>query len=75
MAILNFPEFTRDAAEVWAEIPMQYREQILSNVFCSRCRKAVEMVDYSGAKMKGDLLLKGKCSTCGHNVARLVEGS
>lgn len=75
MAIFNFPEFSPDAAEFWAAIPMQYREQILLNVFCSRCRKAVEIVDYSGAMMKGDLLLKGKCSTCGHNVARLVEGS
>ncbi|NMW18533.1 MAG: hypothetical protein HKK66_05835 [Chlorobiaceae bacterium] len=75
MAILNFPEFTRDSDEFWAAIPMQYREQILSNVFCSRCREAVEIVDYSDAIIKGDLLLKGKCATCGHDVARLVEGS
>ena len=38
-------------------------------------RGAVEIVEYSGAMVKGDLILKGKCGTCGRNVARLVEGS
>ena len=75
MAILNFPEFSPPAAAFWAEIPMQYRELLLSNVFCSQCRGAVEIVEYSGAIVKGDLILKGKCGTCGRNVARLVEGS
>jgi hypothetical protein len=54
---------------------MLYRELLLSNVFCSQCRGAVEIVEYSGAMVKGDLILKGKCGTCGRNVARLVEGS
>ncbi|MEI6846693.1 MAG: hypothetical protein WCK32_01450 [Chlorobiaceae bacterium] len=75
MAIVQFPQFSQKAAEFWADIPMEYRAQILVNVFCSQCRDAVEIVDYSGSIVKGDLLLKGKCATCGHQVARLVEGS
>ena len=54
---------------------MEFQEKILDNVFCSHCRDSVRIVDYSGSVVSGDLLLKGNCAICGHQVARLVEGS
>lgn len=75
MAIIKFPEFTPQAAAFWANIDMQHRALILANIFCVQCRCAVEIVDYSGSIVSDDLLLKGKCAKCGHDVARLVEGS
>ena len=58
MAIIKFPEFSREADEFWIGIPIQYREKILANVFCSHCRKAVEIVEHSGSMENGDLLLR-----------------
>jgi hypothetical protein len=75
MAIIAFPEFSPQAAAFWANIAMQQRAQKLDNVFCGHCLCGVEIVDYSGSMKSGDLLLKGKCAKCGHDVARLVEGS
>lgn len=75
MAIIKFPEFTPKAAAFWAKIDMQHRALILDNVVCGHCRCVVEIIDYSGSIVSGDLLLKGKCARCGHDVARLVEGS
>jgi len=64
-----------EAAKIWEEIPVEFQEKILDNVFCSHCRDSVKIVDYSGSVVSGDLLLKGHCEICGHEVARLVEGS
>ena len=75
MTILQFPQFSLEAAKIWEEIPVEFREKILENVFCSHCRDSVRMVDYSGSVVSGDLLLKGNCAICDHVVARLVEGS
>lgn len=63
------------ADKIRAEIPVQFQDKILSNVYCPHCRDSVKIVDYSGSVVSGDLLLKGHCEICGHEVARLVEGS
>ncbi len=75
MTIFQFPQFSPKAAKIWEEIPLEFQEKILDNVFCSHCRDSVRIVDYSGSVVSGDLLLKGSCAICGHNVARLLEGS
>jgi hypothetical protein len=74
MAIIPFPKFSPPAAAFWDNIDMSQRSQILTHVFCGKCRGSVEIVDYSGSMMRGDLLLKGKCAKCGHDIARFVEG-
>ncbi len=51
------------------------RRKILENVFCRHCRGAVSIVNVAGTVKGGDLMLDGNCTVCGHNVARLVEGS
>ncbi len=75
MTIFQFPQLSPDAAKLWEEISVEFQEEILDNVFCSHCRDAVRIVDYSGSVVSGDLLLKGNCAICGHDVASLVEGS
>jgi endogenous inhibitor of DNA gyrase (YacG/DUF329 family) len=46
---------------------------VLDNVWCPACRKATTMTQYSGQVKEGDLLLTGRCATCGQKVARLLE--
>jgi hypothetical protein len=75
MTIFQFPQFSPEAAKIWEEIPVEFQDIILSNVLCPHCRDAVRIVDYSGSVVSGDLILRGKCAICGHEVARLVEGS
>jgi len=76
MAIIHqFPQYSPKAAKLWAEIPEQFQEKILDNVYCSYCQHSVRIVNYFGSIVSGDLVLKGSCAECGKNVARLLEGS
>jgi hypothetical protein len=75
MTIFQFPQFSPEAAKIWGQIPVELQEKIVDNVYCSHCRDSVRIVDYDGSVVSGDLLLKGNCAICRHNVARLVEGS
>ena len=67
--------FTAPAASLWEEIPAVHRQRILDNVWCGRCRGSVTITQFAGVVKKGDILLSGKCGTCGHDVARVVETS
>ena len=67
--------FTARAAVLWGTIPKQAREQILKNVFCVECRGSVEIINFTGEESRGNLVLKGSCAKCGHEVARVVETS
>ena len=55
-------------------IPVDARAKLLANVYCGHCRGGVSIVNVTGIVKRGDLLLKGNCATCAHEVARLVEG-
>lgn len=68
-------KFTTQAAVLWSTIPKEARARILANVFCVKCRGAVEIVNFSGEEENGDLILKGSCAKCGHEVVRMVETS
>lgn len=68
-------KFTPRAAVLWASIPKEARTRILANVFCVKCRDGVEITNFTGEEEKGDLISKGACARCGHEVARLVETS
>jgi Zn finger protein HypA/HybF involved in hydrogenase expression len=63
------------AAALWTTVPQAARDRILTNVFCSQCLCAVEMRNYHGKEHKGDLILTGACSKCGHKVVRVIETS
>lgn len=66
--------FTRQASKFWMAIPADARAKLLANVYCGHCRGGVSIVNVTATVKRSDLLLKGNCATCGHDVARLVEG-
>ena len=68
-------EFTPTAAVLWGVIPREARDRILANVFCVKCRRSVTMVNFTGEDQDGDLILRGACANCGHNVVRVLETS
>ena len=72
---MNDGQFTLPAAVLWATIPKEARERILANVFCVKCRGAVVITNYTGEEENGDVILKGSCANCGHEVVRVVETS
>ncbi len=67
-------QFTAQAAVLWNTVPRDAKELILKNVFCVECSGITEMVQFTGKEQKnGDLILKGKCAKCGHEVVRILE--
>lgn len=65
--------FSEDAKKRWEKIPKWAQAKILDNVYCGKCMDTVSIV-LETAKMQGaNLILRGKCKTCGHEVCRLVE--
>ncbi len=73
MPIESIPKFTTPATKLWLAIPADIRTQLLSDVWCGKCRHEVTITNFSGAVRAGDLLLVGKCSECQGDVARVVE--
>lgn len=60
---------------LWGTIPKEAHERILTNVFCVKCRGSVRITNYSGEEENGNVILKGACAKCGHEVVRVVESS
>jgi len=75
MSVETMPEFTPQAAKLWASIPLKTRRLLLSNVWCGHCRGEVTITDFKGVVRKGDLLLEGRCSECQGEVARVIEAA
>ncbi|MHB0867507.1 MAG: hypothetical protein ACYC29_07765 [Thermoleophilia bacterium] len=65
--------FTGEANKRWNIIPKWDQQKILENVWCVECRVAVSIILETAEMQSDDLLLRGKCKTCGHEVCRLVE--
>ena len=70
---MSLANFTTKAALLWSTIPPATRTSILQEVWCGRCRQAVEIVNYTGGEQDGNLLLEGKCGVCGGRVRRFLE--
>ena len=64
----------KEALKIWMELPADIRSKLLSNVWCGQCRTAVTICDYSTEFDGGVVVLRGFCGTCGHKVARVLEG-
>ena len=64
---------TPQARRRWEAIPGDIRMQILNNVWCVGCRNTTGIGEVSGKIEKGMLVLKGVCTKCGGEVARVVE--
>jgi hypothetical protein len=65
--------FNLKAELLWSTVPPEAKERVLGAVWCSQCRTSVQVVDYTGEARNGDLVLRGKCATCGGNVCRVLE--
>jgi len=72
---MNEGKFTTKAAVLWGTIPKEARERILAAVFCVKCRDAVTITNFTGEEEKGDVILKGSCAVCGHEVVCVVESA
>lgn len=66
--------FTDKAQALWNSIPKEDQYVLLTNVWCTNCRKAVTITNYNGRLEGNSLVLTGKCSVCSGIVARVIEG-
>jgi len=65
--------FSKEAKKRWGRVPKSAQAQILQNVFCVKCADSVPIILESAKMKRDDLILRGKCKVCGHEVCRLVE--
>ncbi|WP_150046707.1 MULTISPECIES: hypothetical protein [Methylomonas] len=65
--------FSFAAEKIWRAMPKSNREAILSSVWCGQCRGNTTMVDYSVQSLGDEVILCGKCQTCGAQVRRVVD--
>jgi len=66
-------DFTPGAAVMWGMIPKASRQEVLRNVYCTKCRAAVQMINCTGKEEQGILILRGACAACGQEVVRVLE--
>jgi hypothetical protein len=73
---MNPGKFTIQAAVLWGTIPLAAQKRILANVLCVECRDSVQIVHFTGdVEKNGDVVLRGSCAVCGHEVVRVLETS
>ena len=66
---------TIGAKKFWDSIPQNIRVKLLNNVYCAHCRKTGSVANTKMNIEKGDLIIRGICTTCSGEVCRLVEGN
>ena len=65
--------FTPKAKKIWEAIPGIIQFKILNNVWCVQCRKESSIGNLTGKIESGMLVLRGTCTKCGGEVARVTE--
>lgn len=65
--------FTPKARKIWESIPGDVHVKILNNVWCVHCRKGSSIGNLTGKVESGMLVLRGNCTKCGNDVARVIE--
>jgi hypothetical protein len=65
--------FTPKAKKIWEAIPGDIQFKILNNVWCFHCRKGSSIGNLTGKIDSGMLVLRGTCTKCGGDVARVIE--
>ena len=66
-------KFSQKAMQRWNQLHDKVKLHLLENVYCSKCKDVVKIIDFDANLVDDDLILKGKCSICNNNVARLIE--
>jgi len=72
-AAVNEFSLSPQARKIWEAVPADVRLQILNNVWCVSCSKTTGIGNVSGKKERGMLVLRGTCTKCGGEVARVIE--
>jgi len=65
--------FTPKAKKIWEAIAGEIQFKILNNVWCVHCRKGSSIGNLTGKVDSGMLVLRGICTKCGGDVARVIE--
>ncbi len=65
--------FTPKAKKIWEAIASDIRIRLLNNVWCRHCGKMSSIGNLSGMVESGMLVLRGSCTKCGSDVARVIE--
>jgi hypothetical protein len=65
--------FTPKAKKIWESIAGDIQIKILNNVWCVHCRKGSSIGNLTGKIESGMLVLRGSCTKCGGDVARVNE--
>ena len=65
--------FTPKARNIWRVIPGDAQLKILNSVWCTHCRNMTGIANITAKVDSGMLVLLGKCSRCGGDVARVIE--
>ena len=65
--------FTPKAKKIWESIAGDIQIKILNNVWCVHCRKGSSIGNLAGNVESGMLVLRGTCTKCGGDVARVIE--
>ena len=65
--------FTPKAKKIWEAIPGIIQFKILNNVWCVQCRKESSIGNLNGKIESRMLVLRGTCTKCGGEVARVIE--
>ena len=63
-----------EALNWWARLTPANQRLILTTTWCGTCRRSTTIQNPVGQVMEEDLVLNGRCATCGEKVGRLVEG-
>ncbi len=64
---------TPQAQAIWDQVPEAMRAKLLDSGFCAHCLTTRHFELTEGEIRDKDLVLVGKCGTCGHRVVRLIE--
>jgi len=67
-------KLTTQARTAWNEISLEYRDDILNNVWCASCSASTRIINITGEMVESALVLHGKCDVCGGKVTRVIEG-
>ncbi len=66
---------TTQAKKIWEAIPPEVRLKLLNNVYCVSCSKTTAVGNTKMTIESGNLIIKGRCTSCGNKVARLIESA
>jgi hypothetical protein len=62
-----------EANKKWLALPADIRQMFIRNVFCGKCLDAVQIEKYIIKNHRDTIVLEGRCKSCGHKVARVID--